>query len=157
MSTNMRTLLSSLVVAVAILFSASSARADEVFQEKGNFDAKFPDRTGCWPITTVPAGKRLVLEYVSAQIQVTLGPSTPKIWNVTLVVRRPAAPPVQERTFFLAPPQLAPETTKPWTVSQSLRLQVDGGWEALFCVSKNMAEGWIYGQAAVSGLLTDVD
>jgi hypothetical protein len=149
---------------LVLTLATGAAGADKVFQAKQYFEVKgynpapphLPVRSYCWKFLHVPAGKRLVLEYVSAKIENANSPA--KIYQSSLMVYRldlGQTPPYQEVIHFLDPVRTSASTTSPWILAQPLRLYAETGWDANLCVSKDRDEGELRVHASVSGLLVD--
>ena len=103
---------------------------------------------GTGTVTTVPAGKRLVIEYVSANFQL---PSTQAV--VELVLQSPPG----TVSHYLTPIRTGVFGTHDlWSASQQLRLYADGGDQVLAALSRTGTTEAVSMSVSISGYLIDL-
>ncbi len=123
--------------------------AREAFQQDVTFT--LPDNFSevCSPLTAVPAGKRLVIEYVSGKA--TFPAADQKLRNMSIRTTLNG----NQVYHYLAP--MATGIFNEYVAAQQVRLYADGNTLPHICVSRGtLNDGIVTVQASVSGYLVDM-
>jgi hypothetical protein len=121
--------------------------ARQAFQQKLNFNLADGFSEVCMPIATVPAGKRLVIEYVSAKVTIPGGHKL-RALNVFTNLNGDFA------YHFLAPTPTG--VFNEYVAAQQLRLYADPNTQVNICASRDNGDGIAPVQATISGYLVDL-
>jgi hypothetical protein len=138
---------STIPVAVLILGAAGAALAEEPFQAKVSLTIPAGVLEDCPALATVPAGKRLTIEYVAAGLKAPIGQ---KPWLQMIGTTLGGV-----HAFHM----LNTETTgfqNNYVVAQPVRLYADPGTSVGFCFHRTTSNGELFIYASLSGVLTDV-
>jgi hypothetical protein len=121
--------------------------ARQAFQQKLNFNLADGFSEVCMPIATVPAGKRLVIEYVSARVTIPGGHKL-RAMNV-----------FTNLNGDFAYHHLMPTPTgvfNEYVVGQQVRLYADPNTQVNICASRDNGDGIAPVLATISGYLVDL-
>jgi hypothetical protein len=121
--------------------------AKQAFQDKVTFNLADGFSEVCMPIAVVPAGKRLVIEYVSARVSL---PGGQKLRGFQLF---------NNLSGDFAYHSLLPTPTgafNEYVVGQSLRLYADANTQVSICASRDLGAGNAQVLATISGYLVDL-
>jgi hypothetical protein len=121
--------------------------ARQAFQDRLTFNLADGFSEVCMPIAVVPAGKRLVIEYVSARVSL---PGGQKLRGVQLF---------NNLNGDFAYHYLMPAPTgafNEYVVGQPLRLYADANTQVSICASRDLSAGTAQVLATISGYLVDM-
>jgi hypothetical protein len=121
--------------------------ARQPFQQKMNFNLADGFSEVCMPIATVPAGKRLVIEYVSAKVNIPGGQKL-RALNVFTNLNGDFA------YHFLVPTPTG--AFNEYVAGQQVRLYADPNTQVNICASRDTGDGIAPVQATISGYLVDL-